>query len=162
MPIGNVLKNLFAGGASKIIETVSETVDKFVMTKEEKEAAKLEIQKAINSHLELMEVEATKQMEIQAKENDSARNREIQIATSDKAPLLNKIITPLLSLLVLGSTFIFWYIIIFKDIDPQKEILISGIIGSLTTISMGVIGYYFGSSIGSHNKQIQLDKNYYF
>jgi hypothetical protein len=105
-----------------------------------------------------MEVEATKQMEIQAKENDSARNREIQIATSDKAPLLNKIITPLLSLLVLGSTFIFWYIIIFKDIDPQKEILISGIIGSLTTISMGVIGYYFGSSIGSHNKQIQLDK----
>jgi hypothetical protein len=23
---------------------------------------------------------------------------------------------------------------------------------------MGVIGYYFGSSIGSHNKQIQLDK----
>jgi hypothetical protein len=50
MPIGNVIKNLFAGGASKIIETVSETVDKFVMTKEEKEAAKLEIQKAINSH----------------------------------------------------------------------------------------------------------------
>lgn len=159
MPIGNVIKNLFTGGASKIIETVSETVDKFVMTKEEKEAAKLELEKAINSHIEAMEVEATKQMEIQAKENDSARQREIDIATSDKAPMLNKIISPLLALLILGSTFLFWYIMIFKDINKDKEILVSGVIGSLTTLSMGVVGYYFGSSIGSANKQAHIERS---
>jgi hypothetical protein len=105
-----------------------------------------------------MEVELTKQMDIEQKEMDSARKREIDIAISDKAPLLNKIITPILALLVLGSTFIFWYIIIFKDLEPHKEVLVSGIIGSLTTISMGVIGYYFGSSIGSKDKQTLLDK----
>jgi hypothetical protein len=66
--------------------------------------------------------------------------------------------TPILAMLILGSTFIFWYIIIFKDIEKEKEVLISGIIGSLTTVSMGVVGYYFGSSIGSANKQSQIDK----
>ena len=158
MPIGNAIKNLFTGGASKLVDSVKGVISEFHLSPDDRLKAEQAMAETINKHIEALEIEATKQMEIQAKENDSARNREIQIATSDKAPLLNKIITPLLSLLVLGSTFIFWYIIIFKDIDPQKEILISGIIGSLTTISMGVIGYYFGSSIGSHNKQIQLDK----
>jgi fluoride ion exporter CrcB/FEX len=97
-------------------------------------------------------------MEIQQKENDSARQREVQIATSDKAPVLNKIISPLLALLILGSTFLFWYFILFKDLNKEKEMLVSGIVGSLTTLSMGVVSYYFGSSIGSHQKQERLDK----
>jgi hypothetical protein len=125
-------------------------------------ADKLKAEQAIldatNKHIQVMEQEFTKQFEIQMKEMDSARKREIDIATSDKAPLLNKIITPILAMLILGSTFIFWYIIIFKDIEKEKEVLISGIIGSLTTVSMGVVGYYFGSSIGSANKQSQIDK----
>ena len=157
-PIFDKIKSIVLGGTGKFVESADKLIDNLTLSKEEKEQFRLDFLKAQNEHDNIVLQELTKQMEIQAKENDSARNREIQIATSDKAPLLNKIITPLLSLLVLGSTFIFWYIIIFKDIDPQKEILISGIIGSLTTISMGVIGYYFGSSIGSHNKQIQLDK----
>lgn len=159
MPIGNVIKNIFSGGASKLVETVSNVVDEFTISKEEKEAIKIKLIEETNKHIQLMEQEATKQMDIQAKENESARNRETQIATSDKAPLLNKIISPLLALLILGSTFLFWYIMMFKDIDKEKEILVSGVIGSLTTLSMGVVSYYFGSSIGSHNKQIQLNKH---
>jgi hypothetical protein len=158
MPLPKFITNILAGGGSKLIETISNTVDEFTLSKEEKEAIKLKLIEEANKHTQLMEVELTKQMDIEQKEMDSARKREIDIATSDKAPLLNKIITPILALLVLGSTFIFWYIIIFKDLEPHKEVLVSGIIGSLTTISMGVIGYYFGSSIGSKDKQIQLDK----
>jgi hypothetical protein len=158
MPLPKFITNILAGGGSKLIETISNTVDEFTLSKEEKEAIKLKLIEEANKHTQLMELELTKQMDIEQKEMDSARKREIDIATSDKAPLLNKIITPILALLVLGSTFIFWYIIIFKDLEPHKEVLVSGIIGSLTTISMGVIGYYFGSSIGSKDKQIQLDK----
>jgi hypothetical protein len=51
-----------------------------------------------------------------------------------------------------------WYTILFKDIPAEKEMLVAGIVGSLTTIAMGVVGYYFGSSIGSRNKQDQIDK----
>jgi hypothetical protein len=158
MPLPKFITNILAGGGSKLIETISNTVDEFTLSKEEKEAIKLKLIEEANKHTQLMEVELTKQMDIDQKEMDSARKREIDIATSDKAPLLNKIITPILALLVLGSTFIFWYIIIFKDLEPHKEVLVSGIIGSLTTISMGVIGYYFGSSIGSKDKQTLLDK----
>ena len=158
MPLPQILTGLFSGGASKIVDSVKGVISEFHLSPEDKLKAEQAILDATNKHIEVMEQEFTKQFEIQMKEMDSARKREIDIATSDKAPLLNKIITPILAMLILGSTFIFWYIIIFKDIDKEKEVLISGIIGSLTTVSMGVVGYYFGSSIGSANKQSQIDK----
>lgn len=158
MPLPKILTGLFSGGASKIVDSVKGVISEFHLSPEDKLKAEQAILDATNKHIETMEQEFTKQFEIQMKEMDSARKREIDIATSDKAPLLNKIITPILAMLILGSTFIFWYIIIFKDITKEKEVLISGIIGSLTTVSMGVVGYYFGSSIGSANKQSQIDK----
>lgn len=158
MPLPQILTGLFSGGASKIVDSVKGVISEFHLSPEDKLKAEQAILEATNKHIEVMEQEFTKQFEIQMKEMDSARKREIDIATSDKAPLLNKIITPILAMLILGSTFIFWYIIIFKDITKEKEVLISGIIGSLTTVSMGVVGYYFGSSIGSANKQSQIDK----
>jgi hypothetical protein len=157
-PILDKLKNVFTGGASKLVETITNTVDEFTLSKEEKEAIKIKLIEVTNSHLQVMEQEATKQMDIQQKENESARQREIQIATSAEAPTLNKIISPLLALLILGSTFLFWYFILFKDLSKEKEMLVSGIVGSLTTLSMGVVSYYFGSSIGSAQKQTQIDK----
>jgi len=158
MPLPGFLTKIFSGGAKDIITSVGSVIDNLTTSKEEKEALKIKLFEATNSHIEKMGEQANKELELQLKDMSDARGREIQIATSDKAPLLNKIITPVLALLILGSTFLFWYIIIFKEIDPKKEILISGIVGSLTTISMGVIGYYFGSSSGSKQKGDQLDK----
>ena len=140
MPLPQILTGLFSGGASKIVDSVKGVISEFHLSPEDKLKAEQAILEATNKHIETMEQEFTKQFEIQMKEMDSARKREIDIATSDKAPLLNKIITPILAMLILGSTFIFWYIIIFKDITKEKEVLISGIIGSLTTVSMGVVG----------------------
>jgi hypothetical protein len=102
-----------------------------------------------------MEVEVTKQMDIQAKENESARKREIEIATNDKAPLLNKIITPILALIIVCSTLIIWALILFRHYEPKSSE--SMIIGALTTLSAGVISYYFGSSLSSHNKDKKIN-----
>lgn len=158
MPLGKAIADIFGKGAGNIIESVGNVADKFITTKQEKAEFEAAVQQKLNEHLQVMEAEATKQMDIIVKENESARNREVQIATSQNAPLLNKIISPLLALLILGSTFLMWYIIMFKDIDKNKEVIISGIIGSLTTLSMGVVSYYFGSSIGSKQKSDLLDK----
>ena len=46
------------------------------------------------------------ELELRLKDTDSARDREVQISTSDKAPLLNKIVTPVLALGVIGLTFV--------------------------------------------------------
>jgi ABC-type siderophore export system fused ATPase/permease subunit len=153
----NFLNKIFSGGAGQVVESVANVVDKFVQTKEEKDAANLELQKVLNSHLEVMEQEVTKQLEIHQKEMDSARNREIQIATADKAPLLNKIITPILALSVIALTFVLFYILMFKPVGAEKDIIIY-VLGVLSAVCTQVISYYFGSSQGSAQKQTQIDK----
>ena len=153
----NFLNKIFSGGAGQVVESVANVVDKFVQTKEEKDAANLEMQKVINSHLEVMEQEATKQLDIQQKEMDSARNREIQIATAEKAPLLNKIVTPVLALIVILLTFILFYVLMFKQVGNEKDIIIY-VLGVLSAVCTQIVSYYFGSSQGSANKQNQIDK----
>lgn len=153
----NFLNKIFSGGAGQVVESVANVVDKFVQTKEEKDAANLELQKVLNTHLEVMEQEATKQLEVYQKEMDSARNREIQIATADKAPLLNKIITPILALSVIALTFVLFYIIMFKPVGAEKDIIIY-VLGVLSAVCTQVVSYYFGSSQGSAQKQTQIDK----
>lgn len=153
----NFLNKIFSGGAGQVVESVANVVDKFVQTKEEKDAANLELQKVLNSHLEVMEQEVTKQLEVYQKEMDSARNREIQIATADKAPLLNKIITPILALSVIALTFVLFYILMFKPVGAEKDIIIY-VLGVLSAVCTQVISYYFGSSQGSAQKQSQIDK----
>jgi len=158
MPIGNVIKNLIGGKAADIVDSVGNVVDRFVQTKEEKEQAKFEMEKMINTHLELMEQEATKQMEQQIKEMDSARNREIQIAISDKAPLISKVITPILALTITALTFILFYMIMFKGVKGVEKDILVFVLGALTGYVGMVLSFYFGSSIGSHQKQERLDK----
>ena len=142
--------------ANGIVGGLMKGFDNLFTSKEEKaakvnELAKIEseMKSKIEEHLIKMEELRIKENELYLKDMADARNREIQIATSDKAPLINKIIQPILALLLLGSCFIMWYTILFKDIPKEKEMIVAGIVGSLTTIAMGVVGYYFGSSVGS-------------
>jgi ABC-type siderophore export system fused ATPase/permease subunit len=153
----NIFQKIFSGGAGDLVDKVAGAVDRFVQTKEEKAEAQIELQKVINSHLEVMEQEATKQMEIQQKEMDSARNREIQIAVADKAPLINKIVTPILALSVIALTFALFYILMFKQVGTEKDIIIY-VLGVLSAVCTQVVSFYFGSSQGSENKQQQLEK----
>jgi CHAT domain-containing protein len=150
MGILSGIKGILKGG--DIVKSVGDVVDNLVTSQEEKEQLKIELQKVINEHEAKIESEVTKRIELEFKDTDSARNREINIATSEKAPLINKIISPLLAILILGSCFLMWYIILFKDIPKEKEIIVAGIVGSLTTLSMAVVGYYFGSSKGAADK----------
>ena len=156
--IAGIVSKIAGDKAADIVTSVGNVADKFITTGQEKEEFKAEVQKEVNRHIEAMATAQNSELETLMKDMDSARNREIQIATSDKAPMINKIIQPILALLLLGSCFVMWYTILFKDIPQEKEMLVAGIVGSLTTIAMGVVGYYFGSSIGSRNKQDQLDK----
>ena len=153
----NLFQKIFSGGAGQIVESVGNVVDKFVQTKEEKDAANLELIKVVSEELKAMEQEHTKQLEVYQKEMESARNREIQIATAEKAPLLNKIVTPILALTVVALTFILFYMLMFKQVGNEKDIIIY-VLGVLSAVCTQIISYYFGSSQGSAQKQNQLDK----
>jgi len=89
---------------------------------------------------------------------ESARNREMQIATSEFAPMLNKIVTPILALGTGALTFILYAIIIFTDVDEQSKDILIYVLGALTSAVTMVLGYYFGSSAGSKEKSSQIDE----
>jgi hypothetical protein len=98
------------------------------------------------------------QLESHVKEMQSARDREIQIATSEAAPMLNKIVTPVLALGTVALTFILYGIIIFTDVDEQSKDILIYVLGALTSAVTMVLGYYFGSSAGSKEKSSQIDE----
>ena len=97
------------------------------------------------------------ELEAMGKEMESARNREIQIATSDAAPMLNKIVTPVLALGTVSLTFILFGVIIFTDVDAESKDILIYVLGALTSAVTMVLGYYFGSSAGSKEKSSQID-----
>ena len=114
--------------------------------------------KAQASLMEMAQKGELAQLEAHVKEMQSARDREIQIATSDKAPMLNKIVTPVLALGTVGLTFILFAIIIFVDVDSDSKDILIYVLGALTSAVTMVLGYYFGSSAGSKEKSQQLDE----
>jgi hypothetical protein len=96
------------------------------------------------------------ELEFMAKEMDSARNREVQIVTSEFAPMLNKIVTPILALGTVALTFILYAIIIFVDVNEQSKDIMIYVLGALTSAVTMVLGYYFGSSAGSKEKDQKI------
>ena len=99
-----------------------------------------------------------REIEAQFKDIDSARNRETQIATSEAAPLLTKIITPVLALSITGLSFVLFGVIIFMEVTPQAKDILIYVLGVLSALVTQVASYYFGSSMGSKDKTEELRK----
>ncbi len=85
---------------------------------------------------------------LDAADRDSARKRELEIATSASAPWYSKMVTPALAL----GVFILWAAINYtmltsKDAIPtdMREIVIR-MLGSLDAATMLILSYYFGNS----------------
>ena len=94
------------------------------------------------------------ELELRLKDTDSARDREVQISTSDKAPLLNKIVTPVLALSILLLTFALFGVVMFNDtpVEASRKDILIYILGVLSAIASQIVSYYFGSSAGSKEK----------
>jgi hypothetical protein len=118
-------------------------------------AAKAEAQAKL---MEMAQKGQLAELEAHVKEMDSARKREIEIATSEFAPTINKIITPILALGTVSLTFILFLVIIFVEVNTQSKDILIYVLGALTSAMTMVLGYYFGSSQGSKEKSLQLDE----
>jgi len=98
------------------------------------------------------------ELELRLKDTDSAREREVAIATSDKAPLLNKIVTPVLALFILLLTFVLFGVVMFDNtpVETSRKDILIYVLGVLSAIATQIVSYYFGSSQGSKDKADQL------
>ena len=108
--------------------------------------------------MELAQQGQLAELEASMKDMASARDREMKIATSESAPLLNKIITPVLALGITGLSFILFAVLIFVDVTPEAKDILIYILGVLSALMTQVCGYYFGSSVGSKDKSEELKK----
>tara|TARA_R110000868_G_scaffold363755_2_gene626150 strand:- start:842 stop:1387 length:546 start_codon:yes stop_codon:yes gene_type:complete len=99
-----------------------------------------------------------KELNMMFKDTSDARDRETVIATSKDAPLLNKIVTPLLALSITVLTFILFAVVMFDEsaVEPTRKDILIYILGALTAIVTQVIAYYFGSSSGSKDKSEEI------
>lgn len=90
----------------------------------------------------------------------SARDREAQIAIAEFAPLINKIVTPILAGSTVVLSFLLFGLVLFDNdvIDSNRKDLIIYILGALTTVVTQVISYYFGSSSGSVQKTDYIEQ----
>jgi hypothetical protein len=87
-------------------------------------------------------------------DSNSAREREAKIATSEFAPWVNKVATPILAGGVLILTFVLFYALVFGDrsVEDGRKDVILYILGVLSSICSQIISYYFGSSKSSATK----------
>ena len=90
----------------------------------------------------------------------SARSREASVATSADAPVINKVITPVLAGVVLVLSFLLFGVLVFDTeiIDSSRKDIIIYILGVLSAIDTQIIAYYFGSSSGSVQKSDFMEK----
>lgn len=90
----------------------------------------------------------------------SARDRESQIAVAEAAPLLNKIVTPVLAIGVVVLTLVLFAVVLFQNgaIDATRKDLAIYVLGALSSICGMVVSYYFGSSSGSTQKTDYIEK----
>ena len=94
------------------------------------------------------------ELQTRLKDTNDARQREVQIANSDKAPLLNKIVTPVLALSILSLTFVLFGVVMFDNapVDATRKDILIYVLGVLSAIASQIVSYYFGSSAGSKEK----------
>ena len=86
----------------------------------------------------------------------NARQREMDVSASDNAPLLNKIVTPVLALGIVALSFVLFSVLIFVDVEVNSKDILIYILGVLSAAVTQILSYYFGSSMGSKEKSGEL------
>ncbi len=156
MNLAGIAAKFVANKGGEIAAKVLEGADNLFTSKEEKMAMELKIETEVNRRDEAERADVLETLKVELGDMANARAREIAVATDEHTPKINKVITPVLALIIVLSTLLIWAMILFRHYEPKSSE--SMIIGSLTTICVTTISYYFGSSTGSQSKQKQLDK----
>ena len=148
------LQDLFSGGASTLVDSVGRVLDNVVTTKEEKMSLDNEIRKSeMQFQLDMQKLSNEEQQMIIGDLN-SARQREVQVQTSEYATQLAKNVSPYLALGTTLITMILFFILIFRpgEVPQDSKEIILYILGVLSAILTQIYSYYFGSSAGSAAK----------
>lgn len=143
------ITDLIGGGASKIVDSVVSGVDKFVTSDEDRQ--KLQMMKA-EAELELKKLAFTAEGE-RLKDVQSART----MYSSDN--MIQKILALLFTLSFFGFMVFLLFLLKDSQLSSEQTNLIYAMFGAVSGIMVTIIGFYFGSSQGSRDKDITFSSD---
>jgi len=157
MPVPKFLANIFSNGSSNLIESIGKVADNLFTSKEEAAKFKLEAEKEINRHVEVMSEHANKVTELYLKDVADARAMQVE-ALKQNDNFSKRFVyyfAMLMVLLTIGYDFCFFFV---KFPLENKDLLnmIAGVLN--TSCLVMIVSFFFGSSMGSADKQKQIEK----
>ena len=138
-------------GIDLVKDVGGKLVDHFFPDPEQAAKAQMELAKLTQDGKIQTWVQENERFKNEVDDRKSAREREMQVATSPDTPYLNKIILPVLAIGTILLSFILFYFVFFDNdmVTPRNKDVIIYILGVLSAIDTQIIQYYFGSSSGS-------------
>lgn len=156
--MSNFFTSLFSSGASSLVESIGEAIDKNFTTDDERLEREVELKKAkMNYSLEnkKLDIEETKAY---MQDMNSARENQSRVQESANASWLSKNIQPMLAIGIMFLTFCLYLYVLANEVPQDKKDIIIYILGALTSISVQVASFFFGSSQGSKDKTEHIKK----
>ena len=93
---------------------------------------------------------------LEVQDRDSARQAYAQVATSEHATKLDKVVVPVLALGVVGLAFTLIGVLMFVNTPTDQQQIIIFALGFITSAAGQVLSFYFGSSQGSKDKTEEI------
>ena len=139
----NFIKGLFSGG--KLLDGAKNLIDEVVTSKEEKLILAQKFEEMLEQHKQAL-------LEMEIKDRDSARNREIEVVKAGSKNLTQNILA---YIGVIGFFGIIGYLFAkgLGKMSAEESFIIGNLTGMAGAIAKDIFGYYFGSSKGEHENQ---------
>lgn len=159
--MANFFANLIGSGASNLIDSIGDAINKNVTTDQERLELSNELAKAQQQHELDMATLGVRETEAYLGDTADARANQSRVQETANASWLAKNIQPMLAVAIIALTFFLYWNIIFSGDSvlakrPEMKDIIIYILGALTTVSTQVASYFFGSSQGSADKSKHL------
>lgn len=123
---------------------VSALAQKFGV-EDEVEAVTKAIKADPEAAIKLQELEQARFQSVLA-DKDSARARDIAVTTSSSAPLISKLVSPLLAIIVVSAWVGIQYTLLNTTVPAEMRELVARVLGTLDGALMVILSFYFGAS----------------
>lgn len=148
--ISSIVSGLLANNLPKLAQAV---VDKGVDYVQEQTGIELKPDMTAEDFDKLRQHEEA-MAKLRNEDAASARDREVKIATSQDAPYINKVVTPVLALGTVTLSFALFAAIMFlPDIEGSRKDILIYVLGAVNAATVQVLSYYFGAS-HDHKKDL--------
>lgn len=151
------IQKIFSGGATEVINAVGNQLDKFITTKPELEAAKLETAKEVNRAFEALQDKALEQEKAYLLDVQNARALQ-QAALSQGDTFSKRFLYYLAAFIILSATAFGFLLFVYPIPEGNKRMVEMFADVYLFAGALSVIYFFFGSSKSSHDKSDVINR----